>query len=390
MNYSHQETLTGAFSEFLAGAKPPCLSLYLPTHQSHPERQQNPILFRNLLKGLEKSLEQSYPDSDQSELLRGFEELANDEKFWSHPPQGLAVFAAPGMFHTFATPRTVLPLAMAADAFHIKPLIRLLQTAGRYQVLCINRQEIQLYEGNRDALKEIKLPPEFPRTLAALLNEPSNALYNINLDTKTTSSEKESNDPSPHSHHGRVHEKDSDVVSFFRAVDRAVSAGYSRPSGLPLVLAALHEHHTLFHKISQNPFIKKEGVEINPDSLSIDELRVRAWKVLEPKYQAKLVRLAEDYANAHAKGTGSDNLAEVAKMASSGGVKTLLVESERRLPGHIDHATGLIQRNPANVPYEDDLLDDLVELTSSKGGEVMELPKENMPNDAGFAATFRY
>ena len=31
--------------------EPPCLSLYQPTHRSHPDRKQDPIRFRNLAQG---------------------------------------------------------------------------------------------------------------------------------------------------------------------------------------------------------------------------------------------------------------------------------------------------------------------------------------------------
>ena len=34
----------------------PCISLYQPTHRRHPENQQDPIRFRNLVKEAEASL----------------------------------------------------------------------------------------------------------------------------------------------------------------------------------------------------------------------------------------------------------------------------------------------------------------------------------------------
>jgi len=36
-----------------------------------------------------------------------------------------------------------------ADSFHTKPLLRVLQSADRYQILALNRHEAKLYEGNR-------------------------------------------------------------------------------------------------------------------------------------------------------------------------------------------------------------------------------------------------
>ena len=112
-----------------------------------------------------------------------------------------------------------------------------------------------------------------------------------------------------HGHGGKKDEVDIDAERFFRAVDRAVLEHHSRPSGLPLILAALPEHHHLFHRVSHNPFLMAEGLTINPDALPIDELRERAWQVVEPQYQARLATLADEFAVAKSKGLGSDDLA---------------------------------------------------------------------------------
>ena len=42
----------------------PCLSLYQPTHRSHPDNQQDRIRFKNLIKKIESSLQQRY-DKDK-------------------------------------------------------------------------------------------------------------------------------------------------------------------------------------------------------------------------------------------------------------------------------------------------------------------------------------
>ena len=45
-----------SLAELTAAHQSPCLSLYQPTHRHHPENQQDPIRFRNLLKELETSI----------------------------------------------------------------------------------------------------------------------------------------------------------------------------------------------------------------------------------------------------------------------------------------------------------------------------------------------
>jgi len=83
----------------------------------------------------------------------------------------LAVLAAPGLFRVYRLQRPVPELVVVADSFHTKPLMRILQSADRYQVLGLNRQEIKLIEGNRDALDEIELAQGVPRSITAALGE---------------------------------------------------------------------------------------------------------------------------------------------------------------------------------------------------------------------------
>src|SRR5690606_5063450 len=101
---------------------PPCLSLYQPTHRSHPENQQDPIRFRNLLKKLDESLRRKYGAPEAESLLEPFWNLANDAFFWNHSGDGLAVLgAASGFFRIYRLQRPVKELAVVADSFHLKP-----------------------------------------------------------------------------------------------------------------------------------------------------------------------------------------------------------------------------------------------------------------------------
>jgi len=91
--------------------------------------------------------------------MEPFLALAEDSDFWNHTFDGLAVLGAKGIFRVYKLHRPVGELAVVADSFHTKPLMRILQSADRYHVLGVNRQEIKLFEGNRDALDEIQFAP---------------------------------------------------------------------------------------------------------------------------------------------------------------------------------------------------------------------------------------
>ena len=366
---------------------PPCLSLYQPTHRHHPDNQQDPIRFQNLLKELEEPLRQQFPKDDIRTLLQPFLALANDRDFWNHTLDGLAVLGARGIFRVYKLQRPVTEFVLVADSFHTKPLMRILQSADRYQVLGLNRQEIRLFEGNRDALDEIELARTVPKTITEALGD---ELTEPHRTVTSYGGIGEGHSPMHHGHGGKESEVDTDAERFFRAIDRGILEHHSKPTGLTLILAALPQYHHLFHQVSHNPLLIEDSIEVHPDSLTIEELRQRAWQILEPHYLARLAKLVEEFGNAKSKGLGDDVLVQVAKAIAVGRVATLMIEAVRKIPGRIDSATGEIEFGDLSHPEVDDVLDDLGELALKKGGQIVIVPAERMPTDTGIAAIYRY
>jgi Bacterial archaeo-eukaryotic release factor family 3 len=364
----------------------PCLSLYQPTHRCHPENQQDPIRFRNLVKSMEQSLRKKWTGRAVEALLDPFLALANDRGFWNQTQDGLAVLGAPGLFRVYRLQRLVPELVVVADTFHIKPLIRILQSADRYQVLGLNRREIKLYAGNRDVLDEIEIAPGVPRTITDALGE---ELTEPHL-TVASYGKGAGGPPMRHGHGTKKDEVDIDSERFFRVIDRAILEHHSRPSGLPLILAALPEYHHRFREVSQNPFLMAEGIDVYPDALPGNALRERAWRVVEPRYLARLAALLEEFGRAKSKGLGSEELAVVAEAAVAGRVALLLIEAEHHMPGRIDYASGRVELGDLAHPEIDDLLDDLGELVLKKGGQIVIVPAERMPTQTGIAAIYRF
>ena len=370
--------------------EPPCLSLFQPTHRDHPDNQQDPIRFKNLVKTLDESLQQQFASDQIQTLLEPLLALAEDREFWNCTFDGLAVLRASDLFRIYKLQRPVAELAVVADSFHTKPLLRILQSADRYQVLAVNRKEIKLFEGNRDALDEIEPADEVPRTMTAALGEElTDPRQTVSAYGGSTSGGGQS--PMHHGHGGRKDELDLDAERFFRAVDRAVLEHHSKPSGLPLILAALPEHHHMFHELSHNPYLVAQSVDVHPDALaSADEFRARVWETVQPRYLERLAGLVETFGNNQSKGLSADDLAEVAQAAASGRVATLLIEARREIPGRVDPSTGALEFDELSHPELDDVLDDLGALVLRMGGDVVVIPTERMPTDTGIAAIYRY
>lgn len=374
--------------DLLAVEQDVCLSLYMPTQRSYPEKQQNPIRYKNLLRQMEESLLKKYPPAEVQKHLEPLQALLDDNELWIYPPNGLAIFSSKGIFEVVGLHEPVSEMAIVADSFHTKPLRQYLQSTDHYHVLAINQNDYRLYEGNRHMLNEVELGEDVPKNLVEALGE---ELTDNFSNVASYGSTGQGPAPAHHGHGGRKDELEKDAERFFRIIAGVIEEKYSKPTGWPLILAALPEHHHLFHQVSKNPYLLKEGIAQNPNALSVDELNTKAWQIMEPEYNHQLDKTVNRFQQAKAHGKGSDDIDDIAVAAVEGRVDILLVEADRMIAARVTNLiTGNIQPRDLENPKIDDLLDDMGELVTKMGGQVMVLPPEKMPSESGLAAIFRY
>ena len=374
--------------ELLSADQAPCLSLYMPTHQKHPENLQDIILFKNLVHQMEESLMQKYSSVEVQKYLEPVKALLNNNDIWNHTLDGLAVFSADGIFKVVRLHKSVEELAIVADSFHTKPLRQYLQSLDHFHLLGLTLHDIRLFEGNRHSLFEVELTADTPKTITEALGD---ELTEKHTTVDSYGGIGGESSPMHHGHGGKKEETEKDAERYFRVVAGAIYEHYSKPSSWPLILAALPEHHRLFQKVNKNSLLLSKGIAINPSSVSPDKLATLAWEIMEPEYNLKLETLVDRFEQARANGKGSDDYKEVAVAAVEGRVDTLIVEADRIIAVRVTNlVTGNTQKKDLSNPKVDDLLDDLGELVIKMGGQLMVLPPDKMPSETGLAAIFRY
>ena len=345
---------TDALKGLGALTQTPCLSLYQPTHRSQPDNAQDRVEFRRGIEALGQALKVGDGAHDAKTLLDPFYQLADDADFWDDTLDGLAVFASPLGFKVFVLPQSVAAQTTVASEFHTSPLRRFLQSVDRYQVLCLSHDQARLFEGNRDALEELVLGPEVP----------SNAEHVQTLE-------------------GRAFDEDR----FFRALDLALLKHHSKPSGLPLILAALPEHQYRFRQLSQNKRLLPVGLDVHPGAMNTRALSIMAWNVVEPQHNTRQQVWIDAFVVARAQGRSSDDVRKTALAASQGRVGLLLIESDKSFSGQFDRRNGHMVLSKSLMGH--DVLDDIAELVESQGGAVRVISAAHMPTLSGLAAAMR-
>lgn len=381
---------THELTELFQKQEGPCLSLYQATHRSHPENAQDVIRFKNLVKDLENSLKSTYPKIETQSLLKPYYDLAENTDFWQHTLDGLVVLSNEHSFKVFHLQRPTPDFAVVSDSWHLKPLLRQLQTQDRYQVLCLSRATVALYEGNRDGLDSLIFEQAFPDTIEKALDPDQILEFNrpnaYNLGPAT--------DPAPamgQVHTTRKDETDAEVERFFRVVDKAVTDHVSQHSGLPLLLVCLPEHQGIFRKVSRNTHLVEQGISIDPGALTVQQLSQRAWEIMQPVAAQRVQDVVARFKKDHGTGLASDNLDLILPATLEDRVDTLLVDADQRIAGRVCRETQTIQYQPNfDAPDVEDVLDDVAEMVVRRGGKVMVVPSQYMPTQTGIAAIYRY
>lgn len=366
----------------------PCVSLLMPTHRTAPDKNGDPITFKNLLKDIKQAL------GDEAELLAPLEKLAEDRDFWNYQSYGLAIYINPERINVFQVPITLPAIAIVADSFHIKPLYRYFQDNQPFQLLAISQDDVKLYQGDRYHLEPVELAGNVPLTMEEALGS---ELTDNHLNTAFSTgngSRKQANQGTGNVVHGyqeKSNEQQNDAERFFRIVDKSIYEHYTKPTNLPLILASLPEHQTIFRKQSKNPHLMAEGINQNTRNLSAEKLSELAWELIAPQHEQQIQKLLDHQQAAEQVGRSHWELSEVVKDALDGKIETLLIEEDRMILGKIISAERRIQFPTVDAEeLFDDLLDDLAAMVVEKSGSIMVLQKEQMPHQTGAVSINRF
>ena len=387
---------------------PPCVSIYLPTHRSHPGTAEDPIEFKNALAEVEKELSGRAGFNPEG-MLADLHALVGRPEFWSHSLDTLAVFKSPEVDLTIRLPRPYPRTVEVADSFHVKPLIRHYQSAGRYQVLCLTQSRVVLMEGDVDSLEPVPLHDMVPTTLTEALGSEvtggnvtgsgpapgpggggGGTVGNQGANASTASTPGGARGGIYFGHHDNRDERDIDLERYFRAVDKAIWEHHSRLNHLPLYLATTSDYHDRFEKVSHNKQLQPERLKVDAGLIRTEDVHKRVRPVVQQRYDAEVAELVEAFGTAKAQKKGSGDLNEVAVAALDGRVMMLLIDADKTVGGKLDRLNRRAARFDRADPNVDDLLDDVAEEVLRTGGNVMVLPADKMPTDTGAAAMYRF
>lgn len=364
-----------------------CVSLYVPTHRSLPEARQDPIRFKNVLRDAEADLEsRGLRSPDIAELLKPAEELLADPLFWRYQSDGLAAFLSRDRFRSYRLPNTFPELTVVSDHFHIKPLLPLLGSEDRFYVLALSQKEVRLIEGTRYGASEVKLD-DVAGSLAEIL---SGYDFEEQLQFHTRAQAAGGARAAVfHGQGGRADDLKPKVTEFLRQIDEGVR-DYLKNGKTPLVLAGVESLFPLYRDVNTYSGLQEEGITGNPEALSSEDLRRRAWELLEPQFNRARTVASDRYHARAGTGLASSDLKEVVAAAHDGRVESLFVALGVQIWGRFDDQNRSVAVNEEPESQDRDLLDLCAVHTFLNQGSVYVVDPKEVPGGNHLAAVFRY
>jgi len=368
-----------------------CISLYMPTHRTGREQQQDPIRFKNLVvRAQEKLLESGLRRPEVQALLRPAERLLTDRDFWQHQSDGLAVFLSPDSSQTYRLPSRFDEFIGIAKNFHVKPLLPLLSRAGKFYILALSMNEVRLFLGNRNTVDEVELE-NIPTNMqeALWMDDPEK---HADFHTGASSPGREGKRQAVfHGHGEKSATEKTNILRYFQHVDRGLNT-LLEEKDIPMVLAGVDYLLPIYHQASTYAGLLEEGLEGNPEELDGKELHKMAWDLVQPIFKEDQNQALERFEQLNGQGNelASTDLETVVKAANFGRVETLFVPLGVQKWGRFDpqQNTMILEERPS--PENEDLLDFAAMHTLINSGKVYAVQPENLPGDGELAAILRY
>lgn len=360
------------------------VSIYLQTHRTNQEAQQDPIRFKKLLNEVEQKLsERGLREEEIDKILEEAWQLVETGDFWLHQSDGLAVFCTPEFFEFYKVPQDFDNFVYVDDRFFVTPLLPMLARDGSYYVLALSQKKVRLLDCTRDSQARIELE-DIPESYEE---------FQENYTFERHSGGRPSGANGGMSYHGlgddQKEEQGKKLQEFISQVETGVTK-YMKNQGDPLVLAGVGDIVSTYRQHNKYNELVEEFIKGNTDEKSDKQLRNEAWKIIKPHFLSVIDDELDHFANLSNSDKISKDLEEVVKASRYGRVETLFVPIGTYRWGKFDESEDAVLTEDQQEDGFHDLYNYAALHTLTKGGKVYALSGDHMPGYSSIAAIFRY
>jgi hypothetical protein len=368
-----------------------CVSIYLPTHRTGTETQQDPIRLKNLLGEAEKRLSDlGVSTRDVQGMLEPASKFLQDSYFWQHQSDGLAIFISSNRVRRYRLPLNFEEFVAVMDHFHIQPLLPLFTGDGQFYILALSQNEVRLLNGTRYSVSEVDIGQVVGSLAEVIQSDDLQASLQLHSSGSAGGKTGEGSATFHGQGGGEVNAK-KDLLRYFRLIADGLTE-FLKGDRVPLVLAGVEYLLPIYKEANTYPNLIDAVIKGNPDLLSADELHQSAWGIIGPLFQAAQEEAVAQYQQLAGQSSErvADTLETIVPAAHHGRVETLFATTEVQQWGAFNPVTNEIELHDPMEAGDEPLLDLAAVQTYLKGGVVYIMEPGNVPGDSYAAAVLRY
>lgn len=368
----------------------PCVSLFLPIERAEPERHHSPTQLENMLRQAEQRLGGYGLDQLAAhDMLAPAYQLVEDQAFWAHQGQGLALFVTADLLRIHRLPLGFEQQVVVDRRPLITPLLPLLAGDSQFYLLALGLGGVRLFAGTLYGLCPVALE-DLPASLKDALR----------YDDFAKQAQLHPGIPGHGGERGAIFHGQGardgalakqEVLRYFQLVERSVRHAL-RDARAPLLLAGVAYLLPIYRTANSYPQLIEDQIAVNPDDLGLDELHARAWALAAPLFERARVAAAERYQQLRAThpGLATGYLRAIIPAAYDGRVETLFVAAGQQRWGAFEPVSGELMLHDQAGPRDSELLNLAATESLLHGGTVYAVAPEQMPEAGPLAAILRY
>lgn len=286
---------------------------------------------------------------DRMRFLEPLESLLTDSRIFEQMRGNIGIFRNKDSFRMLNIPVEVEYLCQVATSFHVKPLLKWLQSDQDFLLLGIEDKAAHIYLGSQESFKHLDSLrfPEANKTIEAadLLAPWLKEWFSLVA-------------------------KDIKPKLFFAGCKDTVR----------LVSETLKYKNSIYTPVLESF-----------DNTQVGDACFAIRKILKMEAQKFIEKALLEFRFAEEDNRTRKNLFQIAKAVIQGRVRKLIVSDDLSIFGKIDKVSGGLSIHPCDLDHEDDdILDDLAQMVLNQGGEVVVAPKNEIPKGRPILAILDY
>lgn len=353
-----------------------CISIFISTNRLGKEVLEEKD--RNKLKGEWDQCKRNLNERGTSKetikkIEQQFQKLIDDQDFWRHQSDGLAIFAAEDFFKYYTLPINFEDHTYVSTDFYVRSLAPALSVNDKFFVLALQLEEVKLYEATKYSLSEIKIDDLIPSKLKDQVGYDYEEKH-----LQMRSQQEGDNNALYHGQGAGDRDKKKEIYQFFNAVDKGISEVLTKEHA-PLVVFCQDYLFPIYEEANSYNNLFQDQVKGNPNDVDLNGLHEKAEKTVEPYLTREKEKKIKSY-TAVSPSQKSDVIQDVVSLAFEGKIDTLFLTNREEIWGSFDENTFQVSVHDEPTSESHSLMNLAAKETLKNGGSVYLTDSAFMPD----------